>query len=241
MNYFWDILALALVISAMISCYKKGFMYSAVKTVGSIVSLVASVMLSMPVAKSVYDSLFRRRLTEGFRKFFASLGEIDLFQFEEVVNDTLENLPGHLGEKMAPAFSEYIDNWFQSFAHADFDSFADTFTRAVAEPVVVGFLRCICFLLLFFILSFAVKFIASMFKGVKYIPVLGSLNSILGCALGVLQGGIHVIMLCAVLWVILSFTSGIDGIITTEILSQTHILKLVFNVFPILSGIVTQL
>ena len=241
MNYFWDMFALVLIFSAMVSCYKKGFMYSAVKTIGSIVSLAASVILSMPVAKSIYDSLFRRRMTETFRNLFSSLGEINLSQFEMIVNDKLYNLPGNLGEKMAPAFSEYIDNWFQNFSHADFDSFADTFTKTVAEPVVVGFLRCICFLLLFLILSFAVKFVASLFKGMKYIPVLGSLNSILGCALGALQGAVHVILLCAVLWVILTFTGGFDGIITTDILSQTHILKLVFNVFPILSGIVTQL
>ncbi len=116
MTYFWDFIAVMLVAGAMISCYKKGFMYSAVKTIGSIVSLFASVILSMPVAKSLYDSLLRRKTTEIFRNLFSEAGEINLSRFELLVNEKLYNLPGNLGEKMAPAFSEYIDSWFQSFS-----------------------------------------------------------------------------------------------------------------------------
>ena len=241
LNYFWDILAVVFVVTSVVSCFKKGFMYSFVKTAGGIAAVVLSVVFSLPAAKSVYYTFFKVRITAGFEKMFSSIKEIDMAVFQNAVNEKLARLPGTLGDQMAPVFNEYAENWFESFVRADFSSLAENFVRSIAEPVITGFLRCIIFLLMFLILSFAVKLLASLFKGVKYIPVLGSLNAVLGSVLGLIEGIIHVIMLCAVIWVVLNFTGGIEGIMTREILNQTYVLRAVFNVFPILGGILTQI
>ena len=228
-------------VTSVISCYRKGFMYSFVKTIGGIASVVLSVVFSAPAAKSVYDTFLKVRMTEGFEKMFSSIKEIDMTVFQDAVNEKFARLPGTLGDQMAPVFNEYVENWFESFTRADFSSLAEDFVKSVAEPVMTGFLRCIIFLLMFLLLSFAVKLLASLFKGIRYIPVLGSLNAVLGSVLGIIEGIIHVIMLCGVIWVVLNFTGGIDGIITPEILAKTYILRTVFNVFPILGGILTQI
>ena len=240
-NYFWDILAVVMIVSSIVSCFRKGFMYSFVKTVGSIASLIFAAILSQPVSRSIYDTLLRRRMIEGFQRFFESAGEIDLTEFTLAVSEKLSSLPGRLGDQMLNAFTEYADRWYQSFSTADFASYAETFTNAVAEPVVVGVLRCVLFLVMFLLFAFLAKLLANLFKGIKYIPILGSLNAVLGSLLGLILGVIHVLILCGLIWLILNFIGGIPNFLTPEILENTYVMGFIYHLVPSLGGVLTQI
>lgn len=240
MNYIWDFAALLIIFVCMISCYHRGFLNSVVKTVGSIASLVVSAIFSLPIAKSIYDNAVKNKVVALLEEKMQSMSTVELQQFETAVKEGLTELPGKVGEFITPNFEEYLNKWFENFSSINFDGFSDAFATSVVEPVLVVCIRAVVFLIMFAVLSFIVNLVASLFKGVRFIPIIGSLNAVLGAALGVFQGIIYILILCGIIWVIITFFGGIDGVITPQIIKNTFILNKFFSLVPWFGGIFAQ-
>ena len=73
------------------------------------------------------------------------------------------------------------------------------------------FKRVVVFIILFIVLSIVIKFVVSLFsKLLDKIPLVGSLNSLLGGALGLIKAGVLVFVVCTLLYLIVYSTDNVD-------------------------------
>ncbi|MBO2536034.1 MULTISPECIES: CvpA family protein [Rummeliibacillus] len=94
------------------------------------------------------------------------------------------------------------------------------------------FYQLLAFALIFFVVKFAIQILASLFDFLRYIPILGGLNRLLGGVLGVVEAYLLIFIVLYVLALL-----PIDGIqkyiegsfLTTLMLEYTPILSKVFQ------------
>ena len=90
---------------------------------------------------------------------------------------------------------------------------------------------------LFTVLMLLVNTIAGLLKSVNFLPVIGSLNEILGGVLGAAQGLLYVFVFASLLWFIVSATGDGMGIISNSEIEKTFLFRWFYLAGPWARGI----
>ena len=216
------LIVLALAVFVFIGT-KRGFIKEAV----SLVSIVIAALLAFWIAdigsKVVYDSVIEEKahstLTEAIGgnadDFSDSAGQT----FNDIIPDELTAIAQKIGIKFD--LSEKID--VSSEKSAIIESAVGKIMTAVVKPICTKVVAAVIFVVAFIILIIVIRLIARALNIIAKLPVLKSLNSLLGGVVGLLKGAVIILAVCYCLY-LNSSLSG-DGIWNTLFLqfSQSKI------------------
>lgn len=107
--------------------------------------------------------------------------------------------------------------------------FAQSVLDTVVKPVVLIPIRALIFVLLFVIITLILGFLTRALRIVNKIPLIGTLNSLLGAAVGVAEAAVIVFIVCIGIQVIINLTGNSLIFINTMTINETFLFKHIYN------------
>ena len=200
-----DIILVAVFALFVYTAMKKGFMLSLLEFLAVIISFVLAYSLSPVVAEAAYDGFVEKQLVESVEEKIDE--NFSLEETGEQAEQLLDAIPDYM-VAFAESFGISVNDIKRDLAKEDLsnENLATELVENIAQPIAIGALTVVSFLILAVVLQIILKVLARLISGVFKLPVIGSANKILGAILGACKGIVVVIFICTVLTVV--FSSG---------------------------------
>ncbi|MGD9560551.1 MAG: CvpA family protein, partial [Oscillospiraceae bacterium] len=184
-----DLVALGIIVNCVVIHYKRGFLRSVLRYFGNIAILHAAIFGARAAAPVV------------FRQFFAKTLETRMAALisENAVHSTrqlLDSLVGFLPEATLEPLTATLEDSL-NFAAPDI---AQQAVDHVLAPFITPIIAVVLFFVLFIVLWVALKLVSLALKGVSALPVVGTVNRLLGGVAGVLIAFIYIFLLLCAVW-----------------------------------------
>ncbi len=229
-----DIVMLGVFLTTIARYYYRGFFVSLISVIGSIVAIVAALLLANPVAEFVFETFMRSGITA---------------RVEASLQDTLPQqsvlvLVEGFTESMPASLTENLENFnilqsLEDFFNSGIAITGEGIVNTSVAPIMISVTSAVIFFFLLFIIKLGFSLVEKLFTFVDHVPVVSQLNSLLGGVIGIIPGAINVILVFSALVLIAMFTSGQVPIINTETLYSTFSGNLFDIVLNAVSGFFT--
>lgn len=208
MNYFVDLVLVALIILVVAAAVKKGFVGTAIETFSVVISAFATYKIFKPVSQWVYDNIVYNMVRT---KLIRSIEDSNTLGFADKVQRMTKCLPEN-GVRFAKSLGINVDALISRVpAEPDNKQLVDAFLTNVANEVIFFLVEVAMFILLFIVLSVVIKLIGnSLSKILNKLPLIGFFNKLAGCAFGLVKAGAIVLVLCTVMFYLLNSSDNPD-------------------------------
>lgn len=207
MTYIVDIAIIALFALIVVLAYKKGFLSTFIDTFAVAISAVLSYKFFEPLSETAYD-LFVRNLVET--RFTRALDDVaSTLSVADKVNAMIEGLPQSavkLAELMGVNFNS-LSLSMASGGGLSEEALIDLAVEKIGHPIMINVTEAVVFIILFIVLTIVLRFLATLFKKVNDIPLLGKLNASLGGVIGVVKAVAIIFVACTAFY----FIAGMSG------------------------------
>ncbi len=232
MSIILDVILITIFAAFIFTAAKKGFMLTLLELLAVIVALAMSHQLSPVVAQATYDAVLEESLIKTVET-----------QIDETLNISsttaqaellLESIPDFMVSFASSAGVDLEEVKTQiSFEKFSSENLATELVEKIAQPIAVGALTVIFFLLLSAVLIFALKWLAKLLSKLFKLPLIGTVNKVLGGVLGACKGVLVIVFVCTFLELI--FANG-DSEISNAV-NNSYVIGLLDNVNPFIKSL----
>lgn len=225
MNIILDIAVVVFILFFAFFSAKKGFVRIFIEVVGLIVATTIAFSISTPLANTTYDKFIEPALIESLDKELGDLSDVNSeISAEETI---LKGLPKFLKnsiEYFGFSFTELSETLSQNIKNGT-NSAALAISKDVIKPAAVNVLSLLYSAILILILSFLVRVIAKAINKLVSLTFADKFNRFLGGLLGFFKGILLAILICNLIYLVVSFTNNGFFIFTPENIENTYIFK----------------
>lgn len=232
MSIILDVILVTIFAAFVFTAAKKGFMRTLLELLAVIVALALSYQFSPVVAQATYDEIVEK-----------SLVEVVETQIDETVNVSsvttqaevlLDSIPGFMASFASSAGVD-LDEIKTQISSEKFSSanLAIELVDKIAKPIAVGALTAIFFLLLSVVLIFVLKWIAGLLAKLFKLPLIGTVNKVLGGVLGACKGVLVIVFICTFLDIL--FANGDSEI--SDMVNNSYVVGLLDNINPFIKSL----
>ena len=184
-----DVSVLVILIICAIYYYKKGFASGLFNFVGTLAAVIASVFLAVTLASAAFDALLRQSMVDKTQSLITEHGIQNL---RELLNYVVGFLPAGVLGTAATSLGSGLSDLSVNMSTELVDK--------VIAPLIIPFIALVMFLICFMFLRFLFGLISKGLRTINHIPLVGSVNKILGLAIGVLIGLLYTFVILCVFW-----------------------------------------
>lgn len=188
--------------------YKRGFLQSLIQTIGYLVSGIVAFFGSRILADACYQLFFRDRLQAGIED--ALIASADQNDFAEKIGAVLDSLPKIVQNLLAASglgadtLADRLSGSVEDSAH----ELSLIIQQTVLYPVLSSLLRGLAFLLLFTAAMILVRCLIKAVGTVRHIPLIGSLNALLGGIMGLVRALVIWLVVAVAIGFVVDITGG---------------------------------
>lgn len=230
MSYTLDIALLIIAVVIIAIAAKKGFAATLVDTFSMVISVLAAYKTSPIVAQYAYDSFIKSILE---KRFSNALSEVSSsVGVTEKVNAMLETIPqGFLN--FAKAIGVNVDSAINSISSSAStnEQLVEAAVEKIAQNIVVTITQVIVFLIIFVVASILLSLLSKLFKKINDIPVVGTMNIVLGGVLGLVNALVLIFVACSVFYLIVQMNT--DNSQVVQEIQASRIYNIVTEYNPI--------
>ena len=209
--------------------YARGFIKSLTPLASLAAALAAAILLSMPAANLLYNTGIAPKVEKAISSSVEKAGTTA----SQALDGALEKIPGFmknaLGEQSGADLIKKA---------SDVGGTAQEVAQKVADKVIrpagVSVLRAICFVLLLLLGYIAARIAFSILNFVAKLPLLKSMDKILGLFAGIILGAVWALILSAALYVVAS-TGAFGGVLSTQALDGARLTSALVKINPIIN------
>lgn len=232
MSIILDVILITILAAFIFTAAKKGFMLTLLELLAVIVALAMSYQFSPVVAQAAYDSLLEESLIESVETQIDETLNISSTTAQaevilESIPDFMVSFASSAGVDLEEVKSQISSEKFSS------ENLATELVVKVAQPIAVGALTVIFFLILSAVLIFALKWVAKLLSKLFKLPLIGTVNKVLGGVLGACKGVLVIVFVCTFLELI--FSNG-DSEISNAV-NNSYVIGLLDNVNPFIKSL----
>lgn len=232
MAYIVDIVIIVLFVFVVAMAYRKGFLSTVIDTFALAISAVVSYMFFEPVAESAYNLLVRNLVETRFTRVLDDISSS--LSMADKVNAMIEGLPPSavkLAEVMGVNFNSLTLSMSSGGTLSD-EALINLAVDKIGHPIMINVTEVVTFIIMFVLITIALKFLAGIFKKANDIPLLGKLNAGLGGVIGVVKAAAIVFVACTAFY----FIAGMSGAAPViEAINNSKIYTLIIENNPIIS------
>ena len=232
MNWILDGLTVAVIVLFTASAYKKGFLNTVVRFVGSLIALIFSVLVSAPAAQFIFDNYIAESVVSVVRKHMGNVQDVDIAAFADGMSELISDLPELFANIMENGLGVHAEEWYSLVSAEAVSGMTDAVIENIISPLAVGLIRVLVFCVIFALLKFLVNAVAALLIGVNKLPLIGSLNEVLGGVIGAAQGMLYMFIIAAIVWLALFAAGGELGPVSAETVGKTLLFKEFYNIGP---------
>lgn len=232
MSIALDIILIVIFAAFVLTAAKKGFVKTLLELVAVAAALVLAYQFSPVVAQGAYDGFVKESMISSIEEQIDE--NFNTSTAAKKAEVTLEALPDFMVSLASSAGVE-INDIKAKIASEKFSSqnIATELVEKVAEPIVIGAMTIVIFMILAIILIFALKVVAHLISKLFDVPLIGTANKILGGALGACKGVIVIIFICTILDFL--FAKG-DGELSVAV-NDSFVIGLLDNINPFINNL----
>lgn len=232
MSIILDVILLTILVAFVFTAAKKGFMLSLLELIAVIVALALSYQFSPVVAQAAYDGIVEESLIETVEtQIDENLNISSSTEQAEMVLDTIPDFmvtfASSVGIEVEEVRAKITSENFSA------ENLATELVDKVAQPIVVATLTAIFFVLLAALLLFVLKWLAQILAKLFKLPLIGTVNKVLGGTLGACKGIMVIIFVCTILQIV--FAGG-DNEIATAV-NGSYVVGLLDNINPFVKSL----
>lgn len=232
MSIILDVILLVIFVAFILIAAKKGFVLTLLELVALVVALVVSYQFSPVVAQASYDKIVEPKIIETVEKKIDET--VDISATTEQAKVILDSIPEFM-VKYAVSVGVDTEEIKVKLSEDKISSenIATQLTKRIAQPIVVGALTVVFFLLMSTILLFVLRWLAQLLSKSIKIPIVKKTNNILGGLLGACKGALVVVFICTILDFLFA---GSEGEIA-DIVNKSYIVGLLDNINPFVKSL----
>lgn len=211
MNFIVDAIIIAIIAIVIVRSSKKGFVSSLVDTFAMIIATIVSYMFTPEVSQFVYDSFIKNSVSKGFEKV------LDEMNTNAAVADKVDAMIASLPEgavNLADSLGIINLNAIGAGIHMpgviDNNQLITTVLNDFAYNVMITITKVVVFFILFVLATLVLRMVSNFLENINKIPLIGKLNSTLGGVLGVAKALIIILVVCTVMYFIVSSSDNVD-------------------------------
>lgn len=226
-----DFIAVAVFTALVVKGYKKGFLKTIVLATGTLASLLVAFWLSRWLADLIFANMIRGSVLQNISDTLSGLSNST--SAAGAVPAVIAALPAFILNPMLVQYGskETMIVEIQKNVGDTLSDLGETITDTVVSPVVTMLLQMVLCLLIFIICVIIIKIIAKALGAVRRIPLVGTLNAVLGAVVGAVQGLIVLFLLGLVGNVLISLSGNALGWFNTEIIGKSFVYQFFYQFF----------
>ena len=223
-----DVILVLIVLFVAWRSAKRGFVRTLIEMVGYVLAIVLAFSMASFLSKQIYESFVRPSIVKTIE---ANLGDFNGDNLSKVFNNIKNNIPSYMltaagyNSEIESKIADEIVNSKSNTSKAAAD-----ITDQLAKPAMTYILNIILIFILFFLFMLVVRFLAKVLNSLFNVPVLGTVNTLLGGILGIFKGVIIALLLCALITISIKLF-GENWFITDKIVNNTYLYKYVSQLY----------
>lgn len=233
MGIVFDLIFVGIIVAVVILSKNKGFVASCLDTLSLVISTVASFILTKPVAEAIYNFAVKDLVKNSFKSALDQAnGGISI---PEKVDEMVNALP-EPALKLADYIGVNVEALKQkaSLGMYSDEELIEIVSEHVAYDIMIVIVQAICFMALFILVSLVVKFVASFMSAtLSKLPVVGSVDAILGAAFGLVKGCLIVVATGVLFTIIVATAEANSPLLAIE---ESYIYNFLWSFSPIAIG-----
>jgi len=226
MGIILDLIIVAIILFVILQSAKHGFVRTFIELAGFILSLMVAVSISGNLAAQIFDNQIGPKISSGIEEKLQK-------SESSIVDSVQESVPAFVVSG-AKALNIDIKDIAQQNTGDSISQISDNITQTVAKPIITALLQAILITLIFAVLMFLVRFLAKAINKIFNLPIIGSINKILGGCIGAAKGIVVAVAFCFVLSTIISVTSNGFFVFTKDAVDSSYIFKYICTFNPFL-------
>ncbi len=232
MTIILDVILIGIFAAFVFFAAKKGFVLTLLELVAVVAALVLAYQFSPVVAQGAYDGVVKESMISTIEEQIDE--NFDTATSAKKAEVTLEALPDFVVSLASSAGVDVNEIKTQiSSEKLSSENIATELVEKVAEPIVIGALTIVAFIVLAIVLLIALKFAAKLISKLFKIPLVDGVNKALGGVLGACKGILVLVFICT----ILNFAfSGGDGEFSVAV-NESFVIGLLDNINPFVNSL----
>lgn len=221
-----DLILLGVFLAAVFISAKKGIVRTVLDVVAFVLALVLAAQLSAPLAKGCYDAMLSDRVETTIEQ---KLSENENASAAKKAALVVDSLPG-FAKAYIEASNSDVSGRIAQIASGNYTAAnaAADLNKEIARPACIAVLTSIFFLLLFAVLCALLQKLAKVLAKAFKLPIIGTVNTVLGGVFGALKGGVLVFIAAALLLLLAPRIGGTFG----EAVDGSQIVRLLESYIP---------
>ncbi|MGN1131293.1 MAG: CvpA family protein [Ruminococcus sp.] len=239
MSLALDLGVIIIVLLTVIVCFKRGFAKTVLGLLSNIVSVVGAFILGTSLSDLIYSGLIKDNIIDSL---------------SSSINSNLSTTTSTV-EEQTSALPDYIQSILSLFGYStdtvnrNIDTMVETQSNNIASavesaigPVITAIISFFLVIILFFILRFITARLSKLIAGVMEVPVLHTVNRILGGLVGILDGLVIVYFLTAIVIIVVPVvTGGAVSYFDFGVMAEETVLFRLFYDHNIVTGILNSI
>lgn len=213
-GFLYDLLFVVVLILTASSGWRRGFLSSLMLLIGGVAGIFGAVLVARTAGPVIYNDYVGASIAE---KVSATLAESGGDAAAAV--QSLTFLPESIRQTLVDTMTEITGE-------------ATPHVIEVLEPIVLPLIQVILFLVVCVAVRWLFRALAWALRGCNSIPLVGSLNRLLGLVLGALTGVLNCWLLSLGLWLAGMLANGQVEFLRSSVMGQSLIYSLLSGLNP---------
>lgn len=176
--------------------------------------------------RTLEELVLARILTANAKEgtIFSALEEVG-----KLISDTLPMLFGNLGDEVSNGVNDAIYPLILGITDFGQENYGVSILREMIDPIVKVPLRVLLFLLIFTLVTLILTVIANASKIINRIPVVASVNELLGGVLGLIKAILILFIICIGIQFLISLTDNSLVFLNTYTIDRTFAFQHIYH------------
>lgn len=217
----WDLLAVGILFYFVGNAAAKGMVRTLISFLGYVVAAAVAKLATPVLAEKLYELVVR----DALRLVVMNRLEGIATQGGELASGLLDAIPQGL-RRLIPV--DALDT-VEKAAGSDAGQLVGEIIDAALRDPVISILGGLLFLLVFTLVLLVVRQVSRLFTGMYRIPLIGTVNTLLGGLVGVVEAALVLFLSALVLHLLITFTGGGYFWLNEKIMDDSYICRVFFR------------
>lgn len=214
----WDLLAAGIIFHRVRKCAGMGFVSTIIRLLIYIVAVAAAHMTYLKLADFLYDNVIhdviQSTLVRSFNNMINGIGKS---------NDIVHSIPTALRILIGLKIGEVAD-----IPVTDASGMAGQVIEMALKQPIISILHGVGFLLIFTLTAYIMRYIARLFTEINRVPVIGTLNAVLGGIAGVVEGLLMLFVSGFIMRIAIEVSGEVWWWLNSGVIENTYIWRLFY-------------
>lgn len=218
-----DVILIAVIVLTAFHYKKKGFVAGLLDLVGNLLALLVAWIASDRISPTVFENFFKQGLIEKITQTVQERGTSGLTMLVESFSSIL---PGGMADQVTRSLQDILGSGAPDLAVRIVDT--------ILTPLIVPMITVVLFFIAFAVCKLVISMLVAVLTNINKIPVIGSVNELLGILVGVAGGVLNVVLLLCLIWAVVAITNNNLPVLNNDMLSGSMMYSLFSKYNPFL-------